>query len=237
MNREYHKWYSHNLGRDMELLTYGHAGDPVLLFPTSCGRFYQNEDFGLIGSFGTAIDAGRYFVACVDSVDHESWYDTGKHPANRVVRHEQYESYLLNDVVPLLRSRSSAGRLTLAGCSFGGFHAINLGLRHPEVFNRVLPMSGKFETEGFLDGYHDGRVYLHSAFQWLPNLTDHGKLEQLRRQEIILAIPEHDICIDSNRRMSQVLSAKGIPHQLAVWNNEVHDWPVWRRMVQNYLPA
>ena len=37
MNREYHKWYSPRLGRDMELLVFGHAGLPVLVFPTSGG--------------------------------------------------------------------------------------------------------------------------------------------------------------------------------------------------------
>jgi len=29
MNREYHKWYSSRLGRDMELLVFGHGGLPV----------------------------------------------------------------------------------------------------------------------------------------------------------------------------------------------------------------
>ncbi len=32
MNREYHKWYSPSLGRDMELLLYGHGGTPMLVF-------------------------------------------------------------------------------------------------------------------------------------------------------------------------------------------------------------
>ena len=48
MNREYHKWHSNDLGREMELLVFGHAGVPLLVFPTSMGRFYQYEDFGMI---------------------------------------------------------------------------------------------------------------------------------------------------------------------------------------------
>jgi hypothetical protein len=39
MNREYRKEYSHELGRDMESLVYGHAGQPILVFPTSMGTF------------------------------------------------------------------------------------------------------------------------------------------------------------------------------------------------------
>lgn len=236
MNREYHKWYSSRLNRDMELLLFGHGGEPVLFVPTSCGSFYQYEDFGLIGAMADRIEAGRYIVATVASVDSESWYDQAAHPADRVRRHEEYESYLVEEVVPLLRSRSSGGRLTLGGCSFGGFHTAAIGLRHPEVFDRLVAMSGKYETEDFLDGYHDLRIYYHSPLQWLPNLSDHGALERLRRQEIILAVPEHDFCLPSNRRLSDLLWSKWVPNQLAVWGNEVHDWPVWKRMVQTYLP-
>ena len=43
MNREYHKWYSPHLGREMEFLLFGHAGRPILVFPTSMGRYFQNE--------------------------------------------------------------------------------------------------------------------------------------------------------------------------------------------------
>ena len=48
MNREYNKQYSHELGRDMESLVYGHAGQPILVFPTSMGRFFEYEDAGMI---------------------------------------------------------------------------------------------------------------------------------------------------------------------------------------------
>ena len=44
MNREYHRWYSPSLERDMELLVFGHSGARTLVFPTSMGRFFQWED-------------------------------------------------------------------------------------------------------------------------------------------------------------------------------------------------
>lgn len=50
MNREYHRWYSHRLGRDMELLIFGHAGAKVLCFPTGDGRFYEYENLRLVES-------------------------------------------------------------------------------------------------------------------------------------------------------------------------------------------
>ena len=59
MNREYHKWHSPRLGREMELLAFGHAGVPVVVFPTSGGRFFEFEDRGMIATLAGKIDAGQ----------------------------------------------------------------------------------------------------------------------------------------------------------------------------------
>src|ERR1035441_2326430 len=109
MNREYHKWYSPRLGRAMELLVFGHAGLPVLAFPTSGGRFFEFEDRGMIAALGGKIDAGRLQIFCVDSVDMESWYNRNVSPRWRIARHIQYEDYLLNEVVQLIHQQH-AGR-------------------------------------------------------------------------------------------------------------------------------
>lgn len=236
MNREYHRWYSHRLGRDMELLLYGHSGEPVLMFPTSRGRFYQNEDFGLVGAIADRIQAGRYLVVCVDGIDEESWLNRHAHPRDRLMRHAAWESYLLHEVVPLLTHRSTGGRLTLAGCSFGGFHTYNIGLRHPHTFRRLISMSGKFDTDDFLDGYHDDNVYFHSCTQWLPNLSDHVQISALQRVEMVLAAGEHDFCRPANERLSSVMWKKDIGNHLSIWNGGTHDWPTWRQMIQTYLP-
>lgn len=51
MNREHHRWYSPSLGRDMDLLVFGHAGARLLVFPTSKGKFYEwkTVDYGRHG--------------------------------------------------------------------------------------------------------------------------------------------------------------------------------------------
>jgi esterase/lipase superfamily enzyme len=41
MNREFHRWHSPALGRDMDLLVFGHAGARAIVFPTSMGRFFE----------------------------------------------------------------------------------------------------------------------------------------------------------------------------------------------------
>src|SRR5688500_13291569 len=111
MHREYLHWDSPTLGRSMELLWFGRSGRPMIWFPTSQGRFYQNEDFGLVGAVSDLIDAGAIQVVCVDSVDAESFYATGRHPRERMARHDQYDRYLLEEVVPRLRARADGARV------------------------------------------------------------------------------------------------------------------------------
>ena len=59
MNREYHEGQSAQLGRSIELLVFGHGGMPVLVFPTSGGRFFDFEDRGMVAALGARIDAGQ----------------------------------------------------------------------------------------------------------------------------------------------------------------------------------
>ena len=49
MNINYVKKYSTALGRDMEYKTYGDKGHPVLVFPSQDGRFYDYQDFDMVG--------------------------------------------------------------------------------------------------------------------------------------------------------------------------------------------
>lgn len=108
MNREYYKGYSQELNRDMEVLVFGHAGTPLLVFPTSMGKFFEYEDRGMIGTLGAKIERGELQVFCTDAVDLESWYNRGVHPKVRVMRHLQYERYLLHELLPFIREESDA---------------------------------------------------------------------------------------------------------------------------------
>ena len=140
MIREYLKDHSSRLGREMELLVFGHAGLPVMVFPTSGGRFFEFEDRGMIAALAGKIDAGQVQLYCVDSVDKESWYNKNVTPRLRITRHMLYEEYLIQEVVPLVRTRNPDPHLFAIGCSFGGFHAVNIALRHPDIFSGLLSM-------------------------------------------------------------------------------------------------
>ncbi len=235
MNREYHRWHSPSLGRDMELLVFGHHGARVLVFPTSKGRFYEWEERGMLHCLGEHLHRGWLQLYCVDGIDWESWYNYDAHPGWRAHRHAQYDRYLLTEVLPFTLDRNADPYLITLGASFGGYHAVTFGLRHPEHVGRILCLSGLCDIRGFVMGYYDENVYFHNPVDFIPNEHDPVRLAALRRQDIILAVGNHDRLLDSNRRLSAALWDKGIGNALRVWDGLAHDWPVWQKMVPLYI--
>ena len=233
MRREYHAWHSSALGRTMELLVFGHAGEPVIVFPTSCGKFFEWEDFGMVAAVRDRIEEGKVQLFCLDSVDAESWYARREHPASRVTRDDDYDRYLVHEVVPLVRGLNPR-QITLAGASFGGYHVVDKGLRHPDVFAKLLALSGAYDLGWFLSGHRDLGTHLHQPLAYLPDLTDAWFLDRMRRQVIVLSIGEQDFLLDHNHRLSSALGGKGVPHLLDVWSGHGHEWPSWREMLRKH---
>jgi esterase/lipase superfamily enzyme len=234
MIREYHHWVSPILGRSMETLIFGQAGAPVLVFPTTMGRFYQYEDFGMVAALEAKITAGYIQLFCADSVDAESWYNKAAPPRQRITRHLDYERYIIEEYIPFIRERNP-NPLIVTGTSFGAYHAANLTLRHPDLAARLVALSGRYDVKGFLDGYYDDDAYYNCPVDFLPGLTDEAYLGPMRRMQIVLLSGEHDIALASTRFISETLAAKGVVHELAIWWGRTHDWPLWREAIPHYL--
>jgi len=236
MRRDYIKWYSPSLHRDMELLAFGERGFPAVVFPTSGGRFWEYEDRGMIHALASKIERGELQIICADSVDRESWYNRGIHPADRVHRQNAFDAYLTRELVPFVRDRTSWPQMATTGCSFGGYHAINFALRHPDIVTYAVSMSGAFNVpQQVLDGYYDQNAYFHAPLDYLPNLNDHNQLEQMRRNYYVLAVGNHDQLFDQNVKLAHELGSKKIPHILDVWEGFGHDWPWWHQMAKKFL--
>lgn len=235
MIEDYRKWYTGRLDRELEMLVFGHAGYPVILFPTSQGRYYQNKDFKLIDSVAHLIEAGRIKIYCPDSVDSESWYNYAIHPADRVKRHMQYERVILDEVAATACAETGRPRFAVAGASFGGYHAVNLAFRHPDRVGYCMSMSGAFDIKQFIYGYYDDNCYLNNPPDYLPNLTDPWFLDRMREMGIVLGTGEWDSCLEANTSLSRVLGEKGVAHWLDVRPGATHDWPLWRATFPEFL--
>lgn len=231
MKKEHFKWYSPTLSKDIEMLVFGHAGYPVILFPTTMGKHNECYDMKLVDSAKWFIEEGIVQIYCPDGINELSWYNKNIHPSERVKNHMWYDEFIMNEVVNSIRHEKGIPKVAVAGPSFGGYQAANFAFRHPESVSHMFSMSGSFDIKSFLDGYYDTNAYFNNPVDYMPG-NDHPDLWKMK---IILGAGEWDICLEPTKRLADILTAKNIPF----WYDErkwaKHDWPLWRDMFPHYL--
>lgn len=242
LHREYHKWFSPHLQRDMELLVFGNIGKPVLFFPTRTARFYDYEDWKVIDALSPRIASGEFQIICLDSADKDSFYNTNIQPSERIKKHELFERYVLTEVLPFVKKSNSNPYIISAGCSLGAYHAVNIALRHPQLFKKVVGLSGRYDTtltlpyfQDLFEGYIDELVFLHQPTQYLPNIYSEEFLQLIKKLEIIIAIGEEDAFLENNVLLDKILTEKDIKHAFYIWQGEAHKAQYWSQMVQLYF--
>lgn len=242
MNREYIRWYTQRLQREMELLVFGHAGAKVLMFPTRDGRFWEYERLGLVAALTDKLEAGQLQLYCIEGLANESFYGRNCHPADRIGRHAALEDYILHEVLPLMAAKNSHDCTIVHGCSLGAFQAASLVFRHPHLFRKLVAFSGRYDlttkVECFgdlFDGYYDDAVYFHTPTHFLPGLANDGRLDRLRQVEIVLTVGKDDPFLENNLYLSRILGEKHVGHQLHIWDGRAHRGSAWRKMAALYI--
>ena len=241
MQIEYHKWFSPNLGHDMELNVYGYYGKPVLVFPAQAGRFFDFENFGMIGAIAPFVESGQIKLFTVDSVDGESWANFSAHPADRARRHQDYDRYIVEEVAPFIRKHcgDTTVKFMTTGVSMGAYHAANFFFRHPDVFDAVIAISGLFRLNHFIGDYMDENVFFNTPLAYLPDLSDPWYLDQYRQSRIIVCTGQgawEDEMLADTHALKGILERKGVPHWIDIWGGDVnHDWPWWHKMLPYFL--
>jgi len=239
MQRVIDVWRSPSLNRQMEIVTYGDYGFPLLLFPTAAADFLEYERFQLIDAIQDLIEAGRVKVFSINSINRDSWLNKQVHPHEKGIRQAQYNQYISREVVPFIWNscRSRIGIIT-AGASLGAFHCANQLFRRPDLFDGMIAMSGAYDIRGYYDGdYYDDNVYYNNPVDYLPNLGGHDLwlLQQKRHIHIVTGQGDYENP-DASRRLAGILYNKGITYELDLWGYDMpHDWPTWRAMLRYYL--
>lgn len=242
MIREYLRWHSPALKRDMEMLVFGDAGTKVLLFPTRDGRFYEYEDIGIVKALSERISSGHLQLFCLEGLAHEIFYCQRIDTPEKIRRYKCLEEYVIEEVIPYATHINSHPDLTAAGCSLGAYYAANMAFRHPGLFNRLVAFSGRYDlttgVEGFaplLGGDYDEEVYFNTPIHFLPNLSHSNELRALEAMDLVFVIGNQDPFLENNRNLSSILQRKGIQHQLHEWEGRAHQGHSWRQMARIYL--
>jgi esterase/lipase superfamily enzyme len=227
------------------LIAYGHYGRPVLAFPAESGRAWDFENNGMVAAIGNLIDAGRMKLYCVDSADASTWSDRGIPTEERARRHDGYERWILDAVVPWIAGDCGGPQeIATLGCSLGAYHAANIALRHADVFPLAIGLSGNYDpTTWHAWGEIGVTTYFHNPMAYVANLHG-GHLDWLRqRVSLLLVVGQGAFEVDptgalpSTRAFAARLADKGIRHELDVWGHDVpHDWPSWQAQLRHHLP-
>ena len=192
------------------------------------------------------IENGDVMVYAIDTIDKETWSDKWGNAEWRIYRHEQWISYIVNEVVPFMQGMamerngwdSAPGCMTF-GCSLGATHAANLFYRFPNHFDSMMALSGIYTSEYGFGTYMNDLVYQNSPVHYLANMSDgHPYIDLYNRGRSVICVgqgaweqPE------TTRRLDEIFRQKGINTWVDYWGYDVnHDWPWWYKQVVHYLP-
>lgn len=240
MSRITERWYSHRMGRDVNVVRWGEVGTPVIFFPTAAGDFEECERFLLVDALAPLMEEGRIKLYSVDSVPGMVWLkETNRPPvATRVQR--AFDQFVVEEFVPAIRKdcNDPEAEIVATGSSIGAFNALSIACNHPDIFKLSICLSGTYDLSKFIDGQMDDAWYHASPLHFVPNLPDdHALLAKLRERFFLLAHGTGDFEDPKESwNVAKVLGDKGIPNRVDEWGEEwKHDWPVWRNMLPQFL--
>lgn len=241
MKRELTSWYSPSLSKHMPVATYGYFGFALLMIPTAAADYLEYERFQLIDGLAPFVETGKIKVFCINSINEESWLNQQMLPEHKAIRHNQFNDYVFNEVIPFIKNSTSAETpIITCGASFGALHSMNLFLKRPDLINGVIAMSGVYDLHEYTNGYHDEQVYYNSPMDYLPNLTDPWYLENIRKSKHIHILSGSGDYEDPQaaENLARVFYNKGIHYELDIWGEDMkHDWPTWRAMLPYYIES
>jgi len=152
-----------------------------------------------------------------------------------------YEDDLLKDIVgmidrtfPVKAERS--GR-AIGGLSMGGYGAVKLGLKHPEIFTSVNSHSGAVLAQRSPRLIKEENPEFERIFGKTPSggaedpaaiveRVDHGRIPALR-----IDCGTEDRLLEQNRTFHRQLESLHVPHEYQEFPGG-HDWAYWDKHVQ-----
>lgn len=170
-------------------------------------------------------DAAQYDEIIVMPEADRSWYTNSRTNSKLA-----WEDYLVLDLIPYVDSHyrtvpSRSGR-AIAGMSMGGYGAMKLALKHPQLFSAVASLSGALSHAHWSDGEPLPPFWSSSndVFKLAKTLSPQHSLQ------IYISVGEEDPFLQVNRQFVALLSRLKVPylyrefpggHVYTVWDKEL----------------
>jgi len=229
----------------LEVVRHGSWGRPVLLFPAEAGTARDAEHNGMLDAVRGLVDAGRLSLFCVDTLDAWSWSANDVPTEERARRAATYTAWLSHEVLPwVLAQTGGSQEVVTVGVSMGAYHAVHLTLQRADVAPLAIGLSGNYDPTTW-NGWGEvgDATYFANPTAYVENMGgDH--LDWVRgRVSVLLVVGQGAFeesptkALPATRHFADVLSRKGIRHELDVWGHDsAHDWPWWHRQLAHHLP-
>lgn len=225
------EYYSNTLNRNLNVEVTGHWGHPILMFPSSGGAYTQNRNFLLNESVMQFVEEGKIKLYNIETIDNLSFYNDHLPSHEKIHNYDLYMQFLKTEFIPFIQKECNTHRIATAGVSFGGYHAANTAFRFPDLVSHLFAMSATFNIRTMTQGSDDQRIYFNCPNEFMPG----EEAWKYKHMNIVLSTSDWDICLERNKDMSGILTAKGIEH----WYDEKkwikHDWPLWRMVFPEYI--
>jgi hypothetical protein len=152
-------------------------------------------------------------------------------------RNANFEQWIVEEVPQVLQEQfpvvTTESPLFITGLSMGGYGALRLGAKYPQVFKGFSGLSSitQFEQMAqFVSNFaqlQKDALELDSVLEWLVN--NRTQLPPFR-----FDCGSEDILIDANRQLHRELMERGIAHVYEEFPGG-HEWPYWERNLEHSL--
>lgn len=216
--------------RNLEQLTL--AGRRVSVYTPAAYATSKTATYDLIIFFdGDTYVEELDVVNVLNSLAHPVVAVMVDNSANRLgdlANRQKFADFMATELIPAIRVRwrvtHDPARTTLAGYSAGGLGAAYIAFRHPEVFGNVLSQSG---------AYWRGNEGASTPGEWLTEQLKRSPRLPLRFYIEVGAGETHQVVngvvfIDANRRLRDVLRAKGYTVQYVEVPGAKHEPGHWK---------
>lgn len=230
------------LERNMNVGIWGRSGKIMVAFAAQDGKWDNFMGFGQMAYILEPwINAGKLMVVSPDSIDEETWSDKHGDKGHRAWLQEQWFYYLTNEMIPMVQHKfNNFDKMISTGCSMGGFHAANIALRRPDLFDSCIAMSGFYKSDVFFGDYMDNHLYNNSPVHYIGGMPlDHEYIKMYNNSHFVIVAGQGDWegdLLPSNRELNGICKQKGINIWFDYWGLDVaHDWPWWRKQIVYHL--
>ncbi len=207
----------------------------VYLLHGGGGGFHDWSNYSDVARF-----AERGLILVMPEGNSSYYANSAERPQDR------YEDYIVNDLISDVESKFpvAAGRANRAivGVSMGGFGAVNLALKHPELFVFAAGISSAIDVPSRPFSIKRIQQYRQHASIFGPWKSQHRlandpfviarSVDPTRIPYLFLTCGEQEGLLPANRQFAALLKARHIPNEFHTGPGG-HDWSQWNRRLDD----